>query len=240
MLEAYVDRRDGVERERDRERGDIHCCIADVCFCFSSTRRHGVCVARKPVPPLSVAPLPLGMYPVFRFPSKQLLRPMIIPPQWRGRVCHQQLLFLALGGSGRPVADRRASNDDARVKLSRSVKVDHQGFRKHPARQAHSSSECLVLSLLSSENVVLFLPPQPDLAMSPTYYLHLSVFAPFFFQDKPVMVEEGLMTLLRKNVVSNARLLKCADGRGLRVRTPPPFRRVLSAAVSPVPSSRVS
>lgn len=35
------------------------------------------------------------------------------------------------------------------------------------------------------------------------------------------MVEEGLMTLLRKNVVSNARLLKCADGRGLRVRTLP-------------------
>lgn len=33
------------------------------------------------------------------------------------------------------------------------------------------------------------------------------------------MFEEGMMTLLRKNVVSNARLIKCADGRGLRVRT---------------------
>lgn len=31
------------------------------------------------------------------------------------------------------------------------------------------------------------------------------------------MMEEGMMTLLRKNVVSNARLIKCADGRGLRV-----------------------
>lgn len=36
-------------------------------------------------------------------------------------------------------------------------------------------------------------------------------------KDKPVMLEEGMMTLLRKNVVSNARLIKCADGRGLRV-----------------------
>lgn len=36
-------------------------------------------------------------------------------------------------------------------------------------------------------------------------------------QGKPVLLEEGMMTLLRKNVVSNARLLKCADGRGLRV-----------------------
>lgn len=34
------------------------------------------------------------------------------------------------------------------------------------------------------------------------------------------MMEEGMMTLLRKNVVSNARLLKCADGRGLRVSAP--------------------
>ena len=33
------------------------------------------------------------------------------------------------------------------------------------------------------------------------------------------MMEEGMMTLLRKNVVSNARLIKCADGRGLRVRS---------------------
>lgn len=36
-------------------------------------------------------------------------------------------------------------------------------------------------------------------------------------QDKPVMMEEGMMTLLRKNVVSNSRLIKCADQRGLRV-----------------------
>ena len=75
--------------------------------------------------------------------------------------------------------------------------------------------------------------------------LRTTLFAPFFFQDKPVMVEEGLMTLLRKNVVSNARLLKCADGRGLRVRTPPPpphsdvSRRSCLRQFSPVPSSRV-
>ena len=30
--------------------------------------------------------------------------------------------------------------------------------------------------------------------------------------------EEGMMTFLRKNIVCNARLIKCADGRGLRVR----------------------
>ncbi|CBJ48587.1 dicer-like 3 [Ectocarpus siliculosus] len=42
------------------------------------------------------------------------------------------------------------------------------------------------------------------------------------FQDKPVLMEEGMMTLLRKNVVSNARLLKCADGRGLREFMYPP------------------
>ncbi|CAM9431800.1 unnamed protein product [Ectocarpus fasciculatus] len=43
-----------------------------------------------------------------------------------------------------------------------------------------------------------------------------------FVQDKPVLMEEGMMTLLRKNVVSNARLLKCADGRGLREFMYPP------------------
>ncbi|CAM9812675.1 unnamed protein product, partial [Laminaria digitata] len=42
------------------------------------------------------------------------------------------------------------------------------------------------------------------------------------FQDKPVLFEEGMMTLLRKNVVSNARLIKCADGRGLREFMYPP------------------
>ncbi|CAM9952259.1 unnamed protein product [Scytosiphon promiscuus] len=49
------------------------------------------------------------------------------------------------------------------------------------------------------------------------YYAGLVV-----FQDKPVLLEEGMMTLLRKNVVSNARLLKCADGRGLREFMYPP------------------
>lgn len=54
----------------------------------------------------------------------------------------------------------------------------------------------------------------PSFGLSPPH----PVVAPLKYQDKPVLFEEGMMTLLRKNVVSNARLIKCADGRGLRVR----------------------
>ncbi|CAN0325988.1 unnamed protein product, partial [Discosporangium mesarthrocarpum] len=49
------------------------------------------------------------------------------------------------------------------------------------------------------------------------YYAALVV-----FQVKPVMREEGMMTLFRKNIVSNARLIKCAERRGLQEFMYPP------------------
>ncbi|CAM9116144.1 unnamed protein product [Choristocarpus tenellus] len=49
------------------------------------------------------------------------------------------------------------------------------------------------------------------------YYAALVV-----FQVMPVMREEGMMTIFRKNIVSNARLIKCAERRGLQEFMYPP------------------